>query len=279
MHRNLALPWIHPTAKVRPGFFIVVAVIATALMPSGDVAAQQAGVAVGSRVSEAGPKWASLSPSQRDALKPLQQEWSTIDADRKQKWLEVAAQFPSMSADERQRVQARMTEWTKLTPAQRGAVRFQFKQAKELAPTNRQARWDAYQALPEDQKKELASRASAPASQAESSRRIRAMRAETASQPGAQSKSNVVVPADPGRKGKPVAPAVVQAPKGATTSLISKKPAPPAHQQQGLPKITASPSFVNPSTLLPQRGPQGAAVIVPSASSPKAATPVSRTRP
>jgi hypothetical protein len=176
--------------------------------------------------------------------------------------------MPSMSSDERQRVQARMTEWSKLTPEQRGTTRFQFKQAKELAPTNRQARWDAYQALPDDQKKELASRAPPPQAQAESTSRARALRAESASQPGAQSKSNMVVKTDPGRKARAVAPAVVQAPAGATTTLISKTPAPPVHQQAGLPKITASPTFVNPSTLLPQRGPQGAAVITPVASAP-----------
>jgi hypothetical protein len=279
MHRNSGSHWIRPSAKVRLGLAVVMAALAMVMMPFGHVVAQQPAQAVGNRAPEVGPKWSSLSPSQHDALKPLEQDWSTIDTDRKQKWLEIAAQFPSMSVDERQRVQTRMTEWAKLTPEQRGAVRFQFKQAKELAPTNRQARWDAYQALPEDQKKELASRASTPASQAESARRIRALRAESASEPGVQSKSNVVVPADPGRTSKPVGPAVVQAPKGATTSLISNKPAPPAHQQEGLPKITASPSFVNPSTLLPQRGPQAAAVIVPGASSPKASVPASTTRP
>jgi len=222
------------------------------------------------RTTEQGPKWSSLPSGTRAALQPLQDDWSTIGADQKQKWVELAAQMPSMSTDERQRVQARMTEWSKLTPEQRGTTRFQFKQAKELAPTNRQARWDAYQALPDDQKKELASRAPPPQAQAESTSRARALRAESASQPGAQSKSNMVVKADPGRKARAVAPAVVQAPAGATTTLISKTPAPPVHQQAGLPKITASPTFVNPSTLLPQRGPQGAAVVTPGASAPPA---------
>ena len=56
-----------------------------------------------------------------------------------------------------------------------------------------------------------------------------------------------------------VAPTVVQAASGATTSLMNKRPAPPTHQQPGLPKIAASPGFVDRATLLPQRGPQGAA--------------------
>jgi len=40
---------------------------------------------------------------------------------------------------------------------------------------------------------------------------------------------------------------------------MSKRPAPPAHQQTGLPKIAATPEFVDRTTLLPQRGAQGAA--------------------
>ena len=217
------------------------------------------------RAAEQGPKWSALLPAHRLALKPLEHDWNTFGADQKQKWIELAAQFPSLSVDERQRIQTRMTEWAKLTPQQRGAARFQFKQAKELAPNNRQARWDAYQSLSDDQKKELASRATPPQAQAESARRARALRAESASQPGAQSKSNVVS-TEPGRQPRSVAPAVVQAPAGATTNLISKRAAPPAHQQEGLPKITASPNLVNPSTLLPKGGPQGAAVVTPAAS-------------
>ncbi|TXC65911.1 hypothetical protein FSC37_07780 [Piscinibacter aquaticus] len=53
----------------------------------------------------------------------------------------------------------------------------------------------------------------------------------------------------------------MQAAPGATTSLISKRPTPPAHQQPGLPKIAASPGFVDKQTLLPQRGAQGAAAV------------------
>jgi hypothetical protein len=231
------------------------------------LAGQESASATQIRAAEQGPRWATLLPAHRVALKPLEHDWSTFGADQKQKWIELAAQFPSLSADERQRVQTRMTEWAKLTPDQRGAARFQFKQAKELAPTNRQARWDAYQALPDDQKKELASRAAPPQAQTESARRTRALRAESASQPGAQSKSNVVS-TESGRQPRSVAPAVVQAPAGATTNLISKRATPPAHQQEGLPKITASPNFVNPATLLPKSGPQGAAVVTPGASAP-----------
>lgn len=262
-----ALPSLTSTAVVRRWMALGSLLIASALAMSAHaipVVGQVPQSAAPPRAAEQGPKWASLLPAHRVALKPLEHDWNTFGPDQKQKWIELAAQFPSLSGDERQRIQARMTEWAKLTPQQRGAARFQFKQAKELAPTNRQARWDAYQALPDDQKKELASRAVPPQAQAESVRRARALRAESASQPGAQSKSNVVS-TDSARQPRSVAPAVVQAPAGATTNLISKQATPPAHQQAGLPKITASPNFVNPATLLPKSGPQGAAVVAPGA--------------
>ena len=224
--------------------------------------------------AEKSPTWDSLSSSQRAALQPLEHEWRTIGSDHKQKWLELVAQFPIKSADERQRIQARMTEWASLTPEQRGAARLQFKQAQQLAPSNRQARWEAYQALPESEKKELAARAAPVATTGISSKhRAQAVDADDVDARSVQTKSNEVVPPDVRRQARSVAPTLVQAPTGATTTLISKRPTPPAHQQAGLPKITASPNFVNPSTLLPKRGPQGAAVVSASASAPVAVRP------
>jgi len=45
---------------------------------------------------------------------------------------------------------------------------------------------------------------------------------------------------------------------------ITRHPTPPPHQQTGMPKIAATPEFVNRSTLLPKRGPQAAAVTTTS---------------
>jgi hypothetical protein len=45
---------------------------------------------------------------------------------------------------------------------------------------------------------------------------------------------------------------------GATTSLVNQVTHAPAHQQVGLPKINTTQGFVNPQTLLPLRGQQGA---------------------
>ena len=58
---------------------------------------------------------------------------------------------------------------------------------------------------------------------------------------------------------KPVGPTVVQAKPGATTTLMTTSAEPPAHHRPGQPKIAALPGQVDPSTLLPQSGPQAAA--------------------
>ena len=75
----------------------------------------------------------------------------------------------------------------------------------------------------------------------------------------AQSKSDIVPNPAFASPPRTIGPTVVQARPGATTTLITKRPTPPGHQQTGLPKIAGTPEFVNKATLLPQRGPQGAA--------------------
>jgi len=203
---------------------------------------------------QGGPAWHELTNAERGALGPLQRDWPSIDAERKQKWREVAARFPNLPEDERARVQGRMSEWARMTPQERGQARLRYREAQRLAPQEREARWEAYQALSAEQRRELAKqapvngdakrRASAPSGNGNQAR---------------QAKPNIVPNPAYAASPKPVAPSVVQAKPGASTTLISKRPAPPAHQQTGLPKIAAQPGFVDRETLLPQRGAQGAA--------------------
>ena len=221
-----------------------------------------------SKAAEVGPKWTELTPAQRSSLKPLERDWATIDADRKQKWIEIAGRMPGMPKAERERVEARMTEWARLSPQERGQARMAFQEAKRVAPQDRQAQWEAYQALSAEQKRQLAARAIPPASSA-AARPNGPQRAERSDKMNAgQAKSNIVPNPSFSAPPKAVAPSVVQAQPGATTTLISKRPTPPAHQQTGLPKIAATPEFVDKTTLLPQRGAQGAATRSAAASAP-----------
>jgi hypothetical protein len=233
---------------------VVLAGLATTLF-AGTSAAQPSAPAPRPVVSASlgsGPGWSELTAEQRASLAPLQRDWAGIDTDRKRKWLEVAAKFPKMPPDERARVQERMAEWTRMSPQDRGRARLGFQQAQVVAPQDRQARWDAYQALPPEQRRQLAAK-SQPAAKPQRGPEPRNGRDAT------QAKSNIVPNPSFAAPPKPVAPTVVQAAPGASTRLMSKPATPPPHQQTGLPKIAASPGFVDKATLLPRRGPQGAA--------------------
>lgn len=181
----------------------------------------------------AGPSWKELSPAQQQALRPLQRDWADADEDSKRQWLGVASRFDRLSPDERARVQQRMDDWARLSPKQRAAARSNYREAQTLSPSERRERWDAYRALSDEQRRRLGDRAAPPPSER---RRADAPKSNTVPNPLLE----------PGRR-------------GATTSPPSTRPAPPLHQQPGLPKVAATPEFVDPRTLLPQRGAQGAA--------------------
>ena len=209
------------------------------------------GVPVLAAAQAGDPAWSDLTAAERQALRPLERDWGSIDAPRRQKWRELASRFDRMSPEERGRVQQRMSEWVNLSPRERNEARQNYQGARQLSPAERQQRWEAYRALPEDQRRSLAERAQAEAA---------AGRGTRAQPPGEAGKSNTV-PNALGDAPRPraVAPSVMQAKPGATTTPLSARPSPPLHQQAGLPKVAATPGFVDSKTLLPQRGAQGAA--------------------
>lgn len=231
-------PLRHTAAMLRDAFVcVVLAALATA------------------SVAEDGPTWRSLSAEQRSVLKPLERDWSTIDTSRKQKWTEIAARYPKLPPDEQKRISDRMSAWARMTPTERGQARLNYQEARQVTPQERQARWQAYQALSPEEKSRLANR-SVPAAAPKTSDGTRRPNGRDAT----QDKSNLVPNPAYAAPRKAIGPTVVQAQPGATTSLVTRRPAPPTHQQPGLPKIAATPGFVDKSTLLPRRGPQAAAV-------------------
>lgn len=209
-----------------------------------------------------GPAWSALTQSQQKALAPLKPTWDSIDAPRKKKWLEVAERFPRMPVEERQRIQERMASWAAMAPNERAQARLQFQETRRIGPEERQARWQAYQSLPEEERKRLAE-AAANRPGASSGRASAAPKgtasAQSAAASGPSVKRNVVAVA-PSPAPRSVAPTVVQAKPGATTTTVATTAKPPLHHQPGLPKIVATPMFVDPTTLLPRRGPQAAAM-------------------
>lgn len=225
-------------------------------MPRGSVSRIAAGwvLAVGlagsgQALAAEDPAWQALTPAQQKVLAPLASEWRGMDPARRKKWLEIASRHDRMSEVERARLQERMRDWVRMTPAQRGQARINFREAQRLRPGERQVDWAAYQQLSDDERLELA----------------RQVPPAVLIQPNGRS-------ALVGAPSKPISPVAVRAPRGASTKPIAERAQPPFHQQGGLPKIAATPEFVDPATLLPYRGPQGAAV-VPERAVRKTATP------
>jgi len=216
--------------------------------------------------AESGPGWQNLSPAQQQALAPLRQDWIGIDATRKQKWLEVAGRFDNMPSAEKARIQQRMAEWARLSSDERMRVRQQFQESREISPDERQARWLQYQALPPEQRQQLANQAQQRKS--DSGRPGVEPSLGTAQQP----KANALPLRSPATA-ESASPSGTQARPGATTTTVATRPKTVPHQQAGLPKIAATPDFVDPATLLPRRGAQAAARVDPPASAPRDPAP------
>ncbi|MGL4316248.1 MAG: DUF3106 domain-containing protein [Pseudomonas sp.] len=216
-------------------------------------------------VNAGGPPWVSLTPAQQSALAPLKKDWQAIDTTRKQKWLEIAARLPSLPPEERQRIQERMTEWARMTPEERGRARLQFQEARQISPQERQARWDAYLALPADERRALADSAkTVPKTSTAATGTATGEPAKAATTASVQ-KNNIVSAPSTSAVAKTVAPTVVQAKPGASTTLISKTASPPAHAQIGQPKIAAGQDKVDRRTLLPRDGPSSTAAAASAA--------------
>lgn len=193
--------------------------------------------------------WSSLTPSQRSAIGQLEHDWNRLTPAQQQKWLEVANRLPLRPAPEQERTQQRMSDWSKLPPQERAQTRLNFQEMRQLSREERQQQWEAYQALPLDQRRALADRAVVVESGNRRADRAPAHQGE---------KSSIVQPPLP-QAPRTVGPTIVQRGAGASTELVSRPSAPPLHQQAGMPKVMATPGFVDSTTLLPQRGAQGAA--------------------
>lgn len=219
-----------------------------------------------------GPRWKDMSAAHRKVLAPLSGDWNGLDARSKERWIDVAGRFPKMPPDEQQRANQRMGEWAHMTVAERTQARMNFQETRSLSKEERDARWKAYQALPEEKKRELAAkRIAAPASAASTS--VAAHRHVPPPLDSVQPKINVISPAAPLRSAAGSAPGGVSARPGVTTTLLTHRASPPAHQHDGGPKIAAGPNSVDRNTLLPKHTTVAAAS---TAASGPAAVPFKR---
>lgn len=191
------------------------------------------------------PTWLVLSAAQKTALMPLERDWNDMDATSRSKWLSIATRYAALPAEEQVRMHERMRAWARSSPAERQQARIAFHAAQQLAVGQREAKWEAYQALPPEKRQELAAKAAQKLTAKPQARR-------GAANESPQPKSNRVPTALTGQTVKVVAPSILQAKPGATTVFITQMKTLPAHQQAGQTKVFADPDLVDSKTLLPK---------------------------
>jgi hypothetical protein len=110
----------------------------------------------GRRAATTKPAWSELTPPEQQALGPLAARWDTLSAAQKRKWIALSQNYPKLPPAEQAKLHSRMTEWVALSPQQRAQARLNFGETQTLAPQDKKAKWEAYQALPAEEKRKLA---------------------------------------------------------------------------------------------------------------------------
>ena len=105
------------------------------------------------------PMWVDLTQAQQEALEPLSSRWDSMSEAHKRKWIALSHNFKSLSSEEQEKLHSRMAEWVGLTVQERTQARLNFAQTQKLAPEEKRAQWEAYQALTDEERKELATQA------------------------------------------------------------------------------------------------------------------------
>jgi hypothetical protein len=133
------------------------------------LALQQSVMCFDARAQSDGPvvsrevhSWSSLSPAQQTALQPLKDSWRGIEPIRKKKWIEIAEKFPTFSLTDQARIQGRMAQWAQISPSERSQVRLNYKEAQQVTPHERNAKWEAYLALPVEERESFATKGRVP---------------------------------------------------------------------------------------------------------------------
>ena len=89
-------------------------------------------------------------------MKPLEAHWDTVSESQKRKWIELSRNYPQLPPAEKKTLHERMTEWASLSSRERVQARLNFAEVKQLAPQESKAKWEAYQALSDGDRRKLA---------------------------------------------------------------------------------------------------------------------------
>ena len=128
-----------------------------AINPASEVAAQTKQPAAASTPKHSG-NWDDLSVVQQKILAPLEEDWSYLSKERRQKWIQVANLYPKMKRADQERLQSRMNEWAKLSQKDRRIARDNYLSSLRFPAEEKASAWQAYQQLSAEDKKKLAAK-------------------------------------------------------------------------------------------------------------------------
>lgn len=111
------------------------------------------------RIAPSRPAWRELTLDQQKALYPLASVWDGLSEQHKRKWLALSRNHAKLSPAEQAVQHSRMTEWATLSQKERAEARFNFAEVKQLPADERKAKWEAYQALSAEEKRQFVDQA------------------------------------------------------------------------------------------------------------------------
>lgn len=83
-------------------------------------------------------QWASLSPMQKEALAPIEQEWTQLPEKQRQRLIATTKRYPQLTPEQKQLFLNRLTEWSKLTQEQRNRAREKYKAFSKVPPEKKE---------------------------------------------------------------------------------------------------------------------------------------------
>ena len=128
-----------------------------AISLTNEAAAQTKQPAAASAPKHSG-NWDDLSVVQQKILAPLEEDWSYLSKERRQKWIQVANLYPKMKRIDQERLQSRMNEWAKLSQKDRRIARDNYLSSLRFPAEEKASAWQAYQQLSPEDKKKLAAK-------------------------------------------------------------------------------------------------------------------------
>lgn len=157
---DAAPSWRRSGAALRLALALSMAVLTLTALPRAwaqapATAAKAQPAASGFTATRSGPSWKELTATQRTALAPLSASWDQLADGHKRKWIALAANYAKLPPAEQAKLHSRMSEWAALSPQQRAQARLNFGEAQQVSPDEKRAKWEAYQALPPEDRRKL----------------------------------------------------------------------------------------------------------------------------